>query len=160
MDIKEENKKLCAKYPFLIPWNRMSGQLLTESDPEYDYEFTELDSMPDGWRKAFGLQMCDELRDALIECGDIDRWRIVQLKEKYGGLRLYDNGYKSGSKVPDIISKYENISLRTCIICGEPATRITTGWISPFCDKCVESIECGHSVPIEEFYGNDNDGGK
>ena len=87
---------MCEKYPFLIPWNRWSGKLITEAKdggywpgvpdkvPEYDYEFTEADDMPDGWWIAFGEQMCDEIKEALIEDGDLDRWRIVQLKEKWG----------------------------------------------------------------------------
>ena len=94
--VKQKNRELCERYPFLIPWNRWSGTLITDAgdggfypgDPEtkvqYDWEFTELDSMPTGWRKAFGEQMCEEIRQALIEDGDLDRWRIVQLKEKYG----------------------------------------------------------------------------
>lgn len=165
---QEENRRLCEKYPFLIPWNRFSGKLITEAEdggywpgvpdkvPEYDYEYTEADDMPDGWWIAFGEQMCDEIKEALIEDGDLDRWRIVQLKEKWGSMRIYDNGHKVGSRIPDIIDKYERISERTCIVCGKPATRITKGWISPFCDACC--INCGpeKSVPIEEFYKEDD----
>ena len=166
---KEENKRLCNRYPFLIPWNRLSGKLITDAKdggywpgtpdkvPEYDYEFTELDDLPDGWRVAFGEQMCEELRGALIEDDDLDRWRIVQLKEKYGEMRLYDNGNKHGSRVPDIIKKYEYISRGTCIVCGKPATRITLGWISPFCDDCCMNCGNGRSVSIEEYYER-NDG--
>lgn len=75
-----ENKRLCKRYPFLIPWNRFTGKFIQS----YDYSFTELDSMEDGWRKAFGLKMCEEIREALIEDNDLYRWRIVQMKEKYG----------------------------------------------------------------------------
>ena len=75
---KEENRKLCEKYPFLIPRNRWSGMRITEAQdggywpgnpeaiPEYDYEYTELDSMPEGWRKAFGIQMCEEIKQELL----------------------------------------------------------------------------------------------
>ena len=165
---KEDNKRLCERYPFVIPWNRFSGMLITEAQhggywpgapkdiPEYDYEYTELDEMPDGWNQAFGEQMCEEIRAALIEDGDLDRWRIVQLKEKYGIMRLYDNGIKVHSRVHDIIRKYENISAYTCIVCGKPATQITTGWISPFCDDCCLNCGVGRSVPIEEFYKEDD----
>ena len=163
---KEENKALCEQYPFLLPWNRWSGKLITEAQdggfwpgdpdavPEYDYEYTELDALPDGWQKAFGIQMCDELRDALVEDGDLDRWRIEQLKEKWGGMRLYDNGYKQGSRIPDIIAKYERISERTCINCGKPATKVTCGWIMPFCDDCVPSERC---ADIDEYYSAGED---
>lgn len=165
---REENKRLCDQYPFLIPWNRWSGKLITEAGdggywpanpekiPEYDYEYTEADDLPEGWMKAFGEQMFGEIRDALIEDNDLDRWRIVQIKEKFGELRLYDNGYKTGSRVPDIIDKYTEMSRRTCIVCGKPATRITIGWISPFCDNCCINCENGRSMPIEEYYKEDN----
>ena len=78
--IIRENKDLCERYPFLIPWNRWSGDPVSD----YEYRYTELDNMPEGWRRAFGLRMCEDLRNALIDDNDLDRWRIVQLKEKYG----------------------------------------------------------------------------
>jgi hypothetical protein len=156
---RRENQKLCERYPFLIPWNRFSGMLITEARdggfwpgspekiPHYKMDYTELDAMPTGWRKAFGIQMCEDLRDALVEDGDLYRYRIVQLKEKYGSLNMSDNGWKSGSRVPEIIDRYEKLSERTCICCGRPATRITTGWISPLCDDCNSGEK---SVPIDE----------
>lgn len=167
-ETKEENRELCERYPFLIPWNRFSGMLITEAQhggywpgnpkdiPDYDYEYTELDEMPCGWKKAFGKQMCEEIRNALIEDGDLDRYRVVQCKEKYGSLCWYDNGVRVGSYVHDIIRKYERISERTCIVCGKPATQVTTGWISPFCDDCC--INCGEekSVPIDEWLKEDD----
>lgn len=158
---KEENKRLCERYPFLIPWNRWSGMLITEAEnggfwpgdtesiPEYDYEYTELDEMPVGWRKAFGEKMCEEIRQVLIEDDDLERWRIVQLKEKYGALRLYDNGHKIGSRIDDVIGKYENISMRTCIRCGKPATKVTKGWVAPYCDNCVSDE---NTIDIDEYY--------
>ena len=47
---KESNQKLIERFPFLIPRNRWTGKI----PEDYDYSYTELDSMPDGWRKAFG----------------------------------------------------------------------------------------------------------
>ena len=145
-----ENKKLCEMYPFLIPWNRFTGEPIRK----YDYSYTELDAMPDGWRKRFGLNMCRELRSALIGDNDLDRWKIVQMKEKYGELRLYDNGHKIGSLVPGIIARYQLTSMYTCIICGENATRVTLGWISPYCDKCCPDQKWEQ---IGEFYKEANE---
>ena len=160
---KKENKALCEKYPFLTPSNRWSGKRITEgkgfwpkepeSIPEYDWEYTELDEMPDGWRIAFGEQMCEELKTELERIGFLYDYRIVQIKEKYGCLRWYDNGIsREGHK---IIGKYEEISKGICICCGKPATRITLGWISPFCDDCVPEDE--RTVPIEKYYSKDNE---
>lgn len=127
----EENKALCEKYPFLTL--KVDD---CDNPIEPDYEFTWLDSMPDGWRKAFGLQMCEELKAALIEDNMLEDYEIVQIKEKYGGLRWYDNGHSE--KVGDIIEKYEELSERTCIDCGEPAKYMSLGWICPYCTSCAE----------------------
>ena len=61
MDQREYNKQLIEKYPFLMPYNIWTGEPIED----YDYEYTWLDDMPDGWRNAFGLQMCEELKQAL-----------------------------------------------------------------------------------------------
>ena len=142
---RAENKRLIEEYPFLMPHNRWTDEI-----PEnFNYEYTELDAMPDGWRKAFGEQMCKEIKNALEVVNILNKYRIMQIKEKYGGLRWYDNfntptGY-------DIIHKYEKISKRTCIQCGKPATRITTGWIAPYCDECIDDA-LEYSVPLDEYF--------
>lgn len=101
-------------------------------------DYTELDAMPEGWRRAFGMDICKEIRAALYkEFGlkGVFNYRIEQIKEKYGSLRWYDA--RTTHKIQEIISKYEEISSRTCINCGAPATWISNGWISPYCDKCI-----------------------
>ncbi len=158
--IKENNKTLCKKYPFLIPRNVFSGKRITEgkgfwpgspeAEPEYDWEFTELDNMPKGWRIAFGEQLCDELKTELDKAGLTDKYHIIQIKEKYGSLRWYDAG--NTAKGHEIIRKYETLSETICIRCGKPATRITTGWISPYCDDCLPEYNGKkvYSIPIKE----------
>lgn len=147
---EEENKRLITEYPFLAPWNFFEGKPISN-----DGKYTELDLMPKGWRKAFGEQLCRALKEALIEDDDLESWHIVQMKEKYGMLRIEDNGTKTGSRVPDILDKYERLSERTCIECGKPATQITLGWISPYCDKCCPR---GKHMPIEQYFAEDSNG--
>lgn len=132
MNTIEKNKELCKKYPFLIPRNRWTGQI----SEDYDYSWTELDAMPKGWRKAFGDQMVKDLDEALGKFRD--EYRIAQIKEKYGTLRWYDFGGTKESH--DIILKYELLSQVTCIDCGKPATKISMGWISPYCDECFYKL--------------------
>lgn len=99
-------------------------------------EYTELDAMPTGWRKAFGLQMCKEIKQELLKTkGHMRDYRIDQIKEKYGGLRWYDHNTTEG--VQRIIRKYEALSYVTCVDCGKPATKISKGWICPYCDDCI-----------------------
>ena len=100
--------------------------------------YTELDSMDKGWREAFGIDFCKELRKALIRTGGyklLFRFRILQIKEKYGRLEVYCIGYND--EINKVISKYSKLSEKTCIRCGKPATWISKGWISPYCDDCV-----------------------
>ena len=146
--IRMKNKKLCKRYPFLIPRNRWTDK------PAWDkriknrnwwycepYSYTELDAMPEGWRAKFGEQLCEELREELIKVNYLDKYRIMQIKEKFGGLRWYDNG--NTEKGYKIIHKYEEISYKTCIECGRPATKMSCGWISPYCNKCAEKLSKG-----------------
>ena len=107
--------------------------------------YTELDAMEPGWRKAFGIQMCKDIRRQLIKERNLFKWRIVQLKEKFGGIRLYSNF--ASDELYDIIDKYEQISAKTCGICGKPATKISRGWIYPYCDDCIEDRQF---IKIEE----------
>lgn len=132
---QKENKQLCEQYPFLLPRNRWTDEI----PKNFDYSYTELDSMPDGWRKAFGLQMCEELKQELIKINKMDEFRITQIKEKFGELRFYTNW--TTNEIEAIINKYTKLSRKTCIDCGKPATVITTGWISPFCNDCVKDID-------------------
>lgn len=52
-------------------------------------------------------------------------------------LRWSDSGIPKDSKIWGIIEKYSEISYKTCINCGKSATKISTGWISPYCDNCI-----------------------
>ena len=109
--------------------------------------YTELDSMDKGWKDAFGMNFCKDLRKALIKTGGyklLFRFRILQIKEKYGRLEVYCIGYND--EINKVISKYSKLSEKTCIRCGKPATWISKGWISPYCDDCVpdkiNAIKC------------------
>ena len=141
------NKALVDKFPFLLPRNRW-----TDKVPEdYDYSYTELDAIPDGWRSSFGIKLCEDLKQALEKQeGLIEQYRILQIKEKYGCLRWYDNF--STKELGYIVSKYEELSTRTCINCGKPAKKISTGWISPYCDSCASEQINERFIPIEEYY--------
>lgn len=130
---KIRNRKLIKKYPWIIPRNVWTGKI----PDDYDYSYTEWE-LPVGWYKSFGMIYLKELGDAVEEAGLKNEFRIYQIKEKYGQLRVYAN---SGTdKIHRIISKYEHISENVCICCGKPDVPIiTTGWISPVCFDCYEN---------------------
>lgn len=146
----DHNRWLCYRYPWLIPHSRWTD----EEIKDYDFSYTELDAMPDGWRKAFGEQMCEEIQKLLEEADWVDKYRILQIKEKFGSLRWYDSAVPDSIKerLDAIIKKYEDLSERTCFICGAPATKISTGWICPWCDECASECEYDVFVPIDEWF--------
>lgn len=83
--------------------------------------FTELDALPIGWKKSFGIEICKEIKCALLKEGGrkaLYNYRILQIKEKYNELRWYD----SSTITEPIISKYTELSRVTCPICGERLT--------------------------------------
>lgn len=136
MDNVSKNKRLVERYPFLLPRNRWTGEVVEG----YDYSYTELDAVPEGWRKAFGEQMCEELREELVKHGLLNEYRIAQIKEKYGMLCWYDLGCTE-KMLHEIIPKYTALSKRTCIECGKPATKVSIGWVYPYCDVCVAKLD-------------------
>ena len=113
-------------------------------------DYTWLDDMPIGWRIAFGEQMCKEIKEELLKHNELNSYEIVDIREKFGGLRWYDNSNLPGLQV--IIAKYAVLSEKTCIVCGKPADWISTGWVSPYCDDCATKQAKARGVDINERF--------
>ena len=84
---------------------------------------------------------------------------LSQTKEKFGTLRTYWSTY--GPKSQDVLSVYEEISAITCIKCGRAdKTRLTGGWISPYCwdeiSRLDDSVKKARNAFIEEHLGLDD----
>jgi hypothetical protein len=69
-----------------------------------------------------------------------------QVKEKFGGLRFYTNGYTD--EVSGMIRMAEAMSYRTCEVCGNPGRSNNHGWISTLCD--THRLERGEDLPQNE----------
>jgi len=139
--MSKENKELCEKYPFLT-WYGDPLYVGYNEDHEPDYEYTWQDEVPEGWRKAFCPQIWEELKAILEKADYVDKFRFAQIKEKFGQLRLYDNGVPEEifDEVLDWANKYEALSANYCIHCGKPAKYMSLGWISPWCEDCAKEI--------------------
>ena len=141
------NKRLLKRYPWLMPRNAWTGKVIKD----YDYLWTEYDCVPDGWRKAFGMMMLEEYDEEIRKYNHVRDYYVVQVKEKYGSLRWYDNGHYG--KMGEINHKYEYISENICIMCGKEAPMIDDGWMSPWCCDCwVNNVR-----RIEQLYHPDSE---
>lgn len=64
---------------------------------------------------------------------DNDQTKIVQVKEKYAGLRIYTS--YSTEKLEAAIRAAERESYKTCEVCGKPGKTRGHGWIYAACDE-------------------------
>jgi hypothetical protein len=60
--------------------------------------------------------------------------KFDQIKEKFGGLRLYFSG--GDEYVEGLVSMAEAMSYKTCETCGNKGKPSEGGWISTLCDSC------------------------
>lgn len=60
--------------------------------------------------------------------------KFDQVKEKYGGLRVYFTG--GDDYVEGLVSMAESFSYKICEVCGDRGSPNEGGWISTLCDKC------------------------
>lgn len=123
------NAHLVRKYPFLR-MRDYRGRKLSVS-------LTWYDCIPVGWRKAFGIRLCDDIVKAYVEetgsrKGMFENIVICEVKEKYGELRIYAS---APEKVQDVLLDYEKKSWDYCIECGKRADYQSVGWIMPLCEE-------------------------
>lgn len=137
-DPEDHKRWLIYEYPWL---DVSEDEAVNYLDIEKDKVYTFIDCAPTGWEKLCE-DLCAEIKPLLERVGYEKKYSLCQVKEKYGGLRWYDNGVPNEiwDEYNAIIRKYELLSEKTCCICGAPATKISTGWISPFCDECAKEI--------------------
>jgi len=82
-----------------------------------------------------------ELLDKLQAIEDRDKigLEITQVKEKFGGLRVYTN--VGTDEIWDLIDEYERKSFHICEQCGKPGSLINNyGWLITLCDECQKKM--------------------
>ena len=73
---------------------------------------------------------------------------ILQVKEKWGGLRFYVSGT---TELLDFIDEMEAMSLKTCEVCGQPGKPREGGWIRTLCDEHSKAAIRENIVRIASF---------
>lgn len=117
-------------------WDEMLQYVLEARYGRIDHMFNT--AMPGWW---------DIITEALDSvCARAPEAQIGQVKEKFGGLRIYIGLTRDENGEPfsfsDILREAEYKSLATCAICGSPGSmRRGGGYVLTLCDEHAEIFE-------------------
>jgi hypothetical protein len=90
----------------------------------------------DGWFNIIH-SMCHAIENHLKRMDSRPDYEFFQIKEKFGALRVYDNGHDEYIK--GVIRMAENMSSVTCEVTGKPGRLCTSGhWYRTLCDEQAE----------------------
>lgn len=140
------SKELFEKYPYAFSHYAWTGEVFYDEDTNEPHGLDGC--LPKGWAKLFWMCM-EEIREPLEKAGLLNKFYFIQVKEKYGELRLYNNG--ATEEVLNILSKYEYLSNYVCDRCGKPAEIQTLGWIENICKECYDKYPAKIKDDYEEI---------
>lgn len=106
--------------------NRIPGFVYSDG---YNLDLAERSVGP-GWHKLLAPVFRDKPEDV----------NIVQVKEKFGELRIYYDNAEKHDAFGRIVRAAEDVSSRTCEDCGDSGTRGLSKkrWLKTQCQACVD----------------------
>jgi hypothetical protein len=121
---KELEQRLVERWP---TWFNTKG----------DFRYTAMTRVfehDDGWFDILG-RLCEDLEPfvAKYEATGGQKFEVLQVKEKFGGLRFYVNCRKEEAIRLRIDAAIQE-SLHTCEICGKPGKLREGDWSKTLCD--------------------------
>lgn len=87
----------------------------------------------DGWFNII-RSMCEAIENHLKRVDPRPEYEFVQIKEKFGTLRVYDDGHDE--YIAGVIRMAENMSAVTCEVTGNPGRMCRKGhWYRTLCEE-------------------------
>jgi hypothetical protein len=87
----------------------------------------------DGWFDIV-WRLCKDLEPLVAEVEKAGRrFEVLQVKQKFGGLRFYVN--HGTDAIRNLIEAAQLESVRTCELCGQTGSRRDGDWIPAVCDE-------------------------
>ena len=121
---KELERRLVERWP---TWFKTGGDIRHTAMPR---GFTHDDGWFDiVWRLCGDLEPLVAQLEQEIGC----QFEVLQVKEKFGGLRFYVN--RKSDAIRQRIEAAIQESLHTCEVCGQPGTLRENGLIKTLCDE-------------------------
>jgi len=130
--------------PEQIQWHRDFYLKFTGDDSMVDLilDFEDL-LTPDAWKGNMGVGKgwIPAVRECLsrLKALNITNFRVLQVKEKFGRLRIYTNQLPMAEypAIERILSEAEAKCDETCENCGRPNKEISGDyWVKNHCEKC------------------------
>jgi hypothetical protein len=115
----------------------MSPELESKLIQDFPNLFVDKDKPPTESLMCFGCECGDgwyEIIRAFCWIAKDSDVRFSQIKEKFGGLRLYY--YGGDDRIHGACSMAESMSYVTCERCGHPGKPNKGGWIMTLCETC------------------------
>jgi len=101
----------------------------TEHGAPYPRE-TAKQCIGEGW-----APLIDRIYDYADELGV--QMTILQVKEKFGGLRFYFAAHEQVyPSIEKVVNECEDESLKICESCGKPGSLRGSSWVMTLCDDC------------------------
>ena len=124
----ENTKYLLETYPILYGQHKLSPK---------ETLMCWLFECSDGW-----LKLIDDLSAKIVAIDPIAE--VMQVKEKYGGLRYYMGplNIETADQIYKLIEEAEDLSYKTCEECGtmENVSTNKQGWLYTLCDQCRKDL--------------------
>lgn len=101
----------------------------------------------EGWKSLYQpiIDWISQYNDSHKNDPDFDKIEIIQIKEKFGSLRIYLR--HAPEELSKMIEKAEKESCSVCEYCGSRENvGVTYGWITHVCRSCMEKMHNGHVV--------------
>ena len=126
---KESTDLLFKSYRKLFPPDEVVNDITKNLIGSFGFEVRE------GW-----FNLLNELfvRMEKLQFED-DPFYIVQVKEKFAGLRVYTT--HGTDELYNLLEEYENLSYTICENCGSQGKVTGQHWLVTLCDKCVKYRE-------------------
>jgi len=126
---------LATKYPWLFnspPWRLKEGE-------DENKRYPVCIDVDDGW-KSLIEDLARGLDDLSLKVSpeDLNMMYVVQIKEKFGGLRFYMSSCTE--EMYDLIAQAENDSYSICEKCGKSGKNRTGGWYKTLCDEHAREL--------------------
>jgi hypothetical protein len=122
---KELEQRLVERWP---TWFNIEGDIRHTS---MSWGFTH----GDGWFDIL-WRLCEDLEPMVAELEQEATGRqfeVLQVKEKFGGLRFYVS--HANDAIRQRIGAAAEESFRTCEVCGQPGKQRQGDWIETRCDE-------------------------